>query len=520
MTERAPREAAPASRRLASARPVRPSAPPVGEPRFGQGPYAKWTEAFLERVGKSPRQPRQPFYKSDIEAVLSQTLVLVAKGSGPLGTGQAHAIVEMTGLSRGLTVQFLAEVTERNRSSGELSERLGDLVATAAAMERAGLLSDVPSLVAVLNGLGQAVAVATQEGQDERLRKLDAVLGGIERTMRAAEAEERAARPEPAEAPVDDADALADYFTPEPEAAKPERAKPVAPPRPAVGTRGGLTPLEATVEEIEGMVGQAAAKRAAADILDHARLAATRKELALKPTGMARHVALVGNTGTGKSAYAALVARMYGDLGLLSKGHVAEVLGADLVDRGGPGLTPARTRAAMERARGGILLVDRPDGIDAAPGDPLGQEAVETLARVMRDPRCDIAVALAGPEAAVAGFLAAHPDLAAHVPRTVRFADYDLRDMLAILARLAKGAGLLFDEGARVKAMEILGRACAAPGPGFRNGHLAQDLLDAVAARQSARVLSGAAASTNASHVAVRTVTASDVAGAEVAMAP
>jgi hypothetical protein len=486
----------------------RPSVEPIGLVRYGKGPYATWTRAFLQRMGKSPRKAKGSFAVSDVETIVSQVLVMVAKGSGPLGTGQAQEIVRLTGLSEGLTVGFLVDLTAKNRASGALFERLKDLAATAGAMESAGMLDDVPPLIAVLNGMGQVVAAATQLGQVERLRALDAILAGIEHNMRSGAVVNEVARQAAADGPPE----LGLVFDSGEPSAVPEREAVVRPPPPPA-RKDPVSGLDLAAREVEALVGMAEVKREFATLVDKARVMAVRKEVGLAPYKVARHFAFVGNPGTGKATVAALLSRVYGDLGLLSKGHLCEVAAPDLVDLSGPGLTPARTRLAMEPARGGILLVGDPDRLGGPELGDAGQEAIDALARVMRDSRCDLVVVLAGGDAAMRAFLAATPRIAAHVPQTIAFADPDLRGMVTILASFARTARCEFEPAASRKLLEVMGRIVAERGEGYDNAGRARRLFDAIVSVRAARM-----AADDGARAAGSPVTADDVSAAWVAL--
>jgi hypothetical protein len=90
-------------------------------------------------------------------------------------------------------------------------------------------------------------------------------------------------------------------------------------------------------------------------------IAAVRAEQARQTAGMTarpawKNLVPVGGPGAGKSRLAAIVGRIYRDLGVLTSGHLVEVTRADLISEYAQG-SSALVRAAVHRAIGGVLLI-------------------------------------------------------------------------------------------------------------------------------------------------------------------
>lgn len=99
------------------------------------------------------------------------------------------------------------------------------------------------------------------------------------------------------------------------------------------------------------------------------------------------HIALQGNPGTGKSMVADILAKVLFEIGVVSNRNVVTVGREDLIDRKSEARTIFKTRKVMERASGGVLVVDeaytllpsaaRPRGRDH--GGPALREIARTL---------------------------------------------------------------------------------------------------------------------------------------------
>ncbi len=218
-----------------------------------------------------------------------------------------------------------------------------------------------------------------------------------------------------------------------------------------------------------------------------AEAARRRAGVTLRPSW--KNLAFAGPAGTGKSRVAAVLARIYQQAGLLSRGHLTEVSRAELsAERQSD--TASLVHEAVRRALGGVLLIS--DAHQAGESPAEDAHAIRLLTEQMTEHRDgDLIVIIAGPEGPLRQFLAATPGLASRIAETIAFPPYEPGELTAIFASRARQAGLTLTSDAAARAAAVLsaGRGYGEAG----SARLATRLLDRAAAEQARRVMRGAA---------------------------
>ena len=247
-------------------------------------------------------------------------------------------------------------------------------------------------------------------------------------------------------------------------------------------------PLDELMAELDELVGLASVKAEVKLVTDLIRVQNLRRERNLPVLDQSRHLVFAGNPGTGKTTVARLLAQIYRTLGVVAKGHLVETDRSGMV-AGFVGQTAIQVRAVFDRADEGVLLVDEAYALarGGGQGSDFGQEAIDTLVKLIEDRRDSVVVIAAGYPAEMATFIGSNPGLKSRFPKTINFPDYSDEELMLIFASLGEKGGYHCDEAAATAVRAWFG---AQPrDKGFGNGRVARNLFEFCVARQASRVV-------------------------------
>lgn len=158
------------------------------------------------------------------------------------------------------------------------------------------------------------------------------------------------------------------------------------------------------------------------------------------------HFVLTGNPGTGKTTIAKLIGQIFFEMGYLENGHVVETDRSELVGSH-VGETAIFTRRKVEEAMGGVLFIDEAYSLKRQKdtGNDFGQEAIDTLCKLMDQYKGKFIVVAAGYPREMQTFLESNSGLASRFTK-LHIDDYLPSEMCKILSFHAKRRNAIFSD--------------------------------------------------------------------------
>lgn len=206
-------------------------------------------------------------------------------------------------------------------------------------------------------------------------------------------------------------------------------------------------------------------------------------------THPSRHIVFLGNPGTGKTEVARIIAGMYNRLKILNTDKIVETDRAGLV-AGYIGQTAIKTKEVIESALDGVLFIDEAYTLVTSGNNDFGQEAIDTLLKMMEDYRDRLVVIVAGYENQMQRFIDSNPGLASRFNRYLRFNNYAPSELFEILNRLCVSSNYCLPTDAELRMLPIFEQKISEQGERFGNGRYIRNLFERIIESQAHRVMS------------------------------
>ena len=436
-------------------------------PPQGKGPIGTGAAAFVDRMtailsqlsGKPPA-----VYRRDVVADVADLVAAVIDADGSFGEAELAAYVEGIGPLLDPPVQAApAELRTRRTLAGRAAwlatpSTLFDVLLRA---DRRDGIRRSHEYYAMALDLAHAVAAIGLPTSEAELAAIDRFRSTLLGAMDAVG--------------INRPGSAVDHVTPwhGPEAVAAPALEPAA------------EPIEELLAELDRLVGLEAVKSEVRRLTSLLTVQRLRGERGLPVIETSHHLVFTGNPGTGKTTVARLLSRIYHALDVVTRGHLVETDRSALV-AGYVGQTATKTRAVLEQALGGTVLIDEAYALARGGEQDFGREAIDTLVKFMEDHRDDLAIIAAGYPEEMATFIGANPGLRSRFTRTIHFEDYTTDELVAIFVGMGDANEYhLSDEAA--DALRVLIEAQPRD-RGFGNARFVRNVFESAVARHAERV--------------------------------
>lgn len=221
------------------------------------------------------------------------------------------------------------------------------------------------------------------------------------------------------------------------------------------------------------------------------------------------HMLFTGNPGTGKTTVAALIGKIYQQLGILPNGdHMVSCTRSDLVGQY-QGHTAPLVRAKVKEAMGGILFIDEAYALCRGDDDTFGHEAVDELIAAIENNKDYMMVILAGYKEEMQEFLKSNPGFKSRIRNEIEFEDYSVEEMVGIFKKMVAERSMQLEPDIDEELYRMIEQKSKVPD--FGNARGVRNLFDEVIEALNTRLVGMNSSGMRVSAAAYDRITKEDI---------
>ena len=246
--------------------------------------------------------------------------------------------------------------------------------------------------------------------------------------------------------------------------------------------------INEVLKKVDALTGLGSVKKEIHDMVNLMIVQKMRQKKGLKTPPISRHLVFTGNPGTGKTTIARMMAQIYKCLGILELGHLVETDRSGLV-AGYMGQTAEKVKEVTDSARGGVLFIDEAYTLAIDREGDFGQEAIDTLLKIMEDNREDLVVIVAGYTDRMEGFLDSNPGLRSRFNKYIHFDDYSAEELLEIFGKYCMEQDYILKDSLHPVLLEKIRKMKEDEQENFGNARTVRNYFEKVISNQANRIM-------------------------------
>ena len=175
------------------------------------------------------------------------------------------------------------------------------------------------------------------------------------------------------------------------------------------------------------------------------------------------------------------------------------------------GQTAEKVKEVADKAMGGILFIDEAYTLVYDNEGDFGQEAVDTLLKIMEDKRDELIVIVAGYPDLMEKFLDSNPGLRSRFNKYIHFEDYSDEELLTIFKAYVEEQDYSLAEGIDEVILSKIADIREKAGENFGNAREIRNFFEKVISRQANRIMAASPDMMMEDENLLTTITAEDL---------